>query len=175
MKTTFIFFLVAIACVLSNDAVADIADVAPATTSITERVASDGTRYYSVEISLSENLNTVSHAWLELRADVSARNLNGFVDPAPVFEVYALKRALSGDPEQSDFEATRIPMSRPVATGTDRLLKIDVTEFVRLIVADPSKNHGLVVGPLTNDKRGVFVVKEDGIGPGQPARVRILE
>lgn len=79
------------------------------------------------------------------------------------------------DPEQSDFEATRIPMSRPVAAGGDRLVKIDITEFVRLIIADPSKNHGLVLGPLTNDKRGIFAVKQDSFGPNIPARIAVLE
>jgi hypothetical protein len=128
-----------------------------------------------VGISLPEKLTTVTHAWLELRADISAKNLNGFVDPAPVFEVYALKQTLSGDPEPSKFESTKLPMSRPVATGTDRLVKIDITEFVQKILADPSKNHGLVVGPLTNDKRGVFTVRQDSFGPGVFARLVVLE
>ena len=173
MKTTLAFLLVTISCALWNDVRAETA--APATTSVTERVASDGTMYYSVGISLPENLTTATHAWLELRADVSAKDLGRFVDPAPLFEVYALKQTLSGDPEPSKFEATRLPMSRPIATGTDRLVKIDITEFVQKILADPSKNHGLVIGPLTNDKRGIFVVKEDGFGAGIPARIRILE
>ena len=174
MKTTLAFLLVTV-CVLSNDVRAETAGVALATTTVTEHVASDGTTYYSVGISLPENLTTVTYAWLEFRADVSARDLNRFVDPAPLFEVYALNQTLSGDPEPSKFEATRLPMSRPVATGTDRLVKIDITEFVQKILADPSENHGLVIGSLTNDKRGVFVAKEDGFGAGITARIRILE
>ena len=61
--------------------------------------------------------------------------------------------------------------------GLDRSVKIDITEFgVHRILADPSKNHGIVLGPLTNDKRGVFVViKEDGLGAGMSAQIRILE
>jgi len=174
MKTRLAFLLVTV-CVLSNDVRAETAGVALATTTVTEHVASDGITYYSVGISLPENLTTVTRAWLELRADVSARNVSGFVDPAPVFEVYALNQTLSGDPEPSKFEATRLPMSRPVATGTDRLVKIDITEFVQRILADPSKNHGLVIGPLTNDKRGVFTVRQDSFGPSVAARLVVME
>lgn len=144
------------------------------TTTVTERVMSDGTRYYSVEVSLPENVAMVFRAWLELRADVSARNLSGFVDPAPMCEVFALKRPLSGDPEESNFEATSLPMSRPVAIGSDRLVRIDVTEFVRRILADPSKNHGLVLGPLTNDKRGIFTIRQDSFGPSIAARLVVI-
>jgi len=173
MKTTLSVLLIVLVCGMPSVVLAEASSLDPAATTVTERAASDGTTYYSVGITLPENLTRVSHAWLELHADVSARNLNGFIDPAPVFEVYALNQTLSGDPEPSRFVATRLPMSRPVATGTGRLVKIDITEFVQSILADPSKNHGLVIGPLTDDKRGIFTVRQDSFGPGISARLVI--
>ncbi len=90
-------------------------------------------------------------------------------------DVYALKEFVSGDPEPSDFAPTSIPMSRPVGAGTNRLVRVDITEFVRVILDDPSKNHGLVLGPLTTDKRGIFDVKNDAFGPGISAQIHLVE
>jgi hypothetical protein len=175
MKTALSFLLVVLACVVPSMALAGIASPPPTPTTLAEHIASDGTRYYTAEISIPENLSTVSLAWLELRANVSAKDVSGFVDTAPVLDVYALKQTLTGDPEPSKFEVTRLPMSRPVAAGTDRLIKIDITEFVQMILANPSKNYGLVLGPLTSDKRGIFAVKQDGFGAGVAAQVRVAE
>jgi hypothetical protein len=175
MKTKLSSFLLALALLLPIAVLADKASVEPVSTTVTAHAAADGTTYYSVALSLPQSLKSVSYAWLELRADVSAKDLNGFVDPAPVLDVYALKEALAGDPETANFEATRLPMSRPVAAGDDRLIKIDITEFVQEILVDPSKNHGIVLGPLTADKRGVFAVKQDGFGAGVAAQLRIAE
>ncbi len=166
----FALLFVPLAIVLPGETVA-----APATTVVTPHVADDGTTYYSVSLSLPPGLASVTHAWLELRADVSAKDLSGFQDPAPVLDVYGLNQALARDPEPSMFDATRIPMSRPVAVGVNRLIKINITEFVEKIFADPSKNHGIVLGPLTADKRGIFGVKQDGFGPGVAARIQIVE
>lgn len=149
--------------------------IAPVAAVVAEHSAADGTSYYSIALSLPENLTFVTHAWLEFRADVSAKDLNGFVDPAPTLEVYALKQMLSGDPDPSKFEAMRQPMTRPVAIGADRLVRIDITEFVKRIISDPSMNHGIVLGPLTRDKRGIFDIKQDGLGPGATAHVRFVE
>jgi hypothetical protein len=172
---TLSFLLMMLACNLPTLARAGTTELTPAETAVTPRVAVDGTTYYSVAISLPAGLTSVTHAQLEFRADISARDLTGYLDPAPVLDVYALKEALRGDPDPSKFEATRLPMSRPVAAGADRLVKIDITDFVRMILGDPSKNHGLVLGPLTADKRGIFTIKQDGLGDGITARVRILE
>jgi hypothetical protein len=175
MKTTLSFFLMVLACNLTTVARAGTTELTPAATTVTQHVAADGTTYYSVAISLPAGLASVAHARLEFRADISARDLTGYVDPAPVLDVYALKEALRRDPDPSKFEATRLPMSRPVAAGADRLVKIDITDFIRTILADPSKNHGLVLGPLTTDKRGIFAIKHDGLGPGMSAQVRIIQ
>jgi hypothetical protein len=66
-------------------------------------------------------------------------------------------------------------MSRPVAAGENRLVKIDITGVVKMILADPSKNHGIALGALTGDKRGVFAVRPDGFGPGTAVRITLIE
>lgn len=175
MRNVSFLLIIALAGVLPDLAAADAVSVSSPAVAITERTAGDGTAYYSVAISLPKGLTTISHARLEFRADVSAKDVNGFVDPAPVLDVYALQEPLTGEPEPSEFTSTRIPMSRPVATGANRLVRIDVTEYVQKILADPSKNFGLVLGPLTADKRGIFEVKENGFGDGVAAQIRIVE
>jgi len=175
MTTNCVAILLAATLALPSFVEASNVTIAPVPAAVTEHSAADGTTYYSVALLLPNNLTFVTHAWLEFRADVSAKDLNGFVDPAPTLEVYALKQTLSGDPEPSKFEVMRQPMTRPVAIGSDRLIKIDITEFVQKILTDPSKNHGIVLGPLTRDKRGIFDIKQDGLSPGVTAHVRILE
>lgn len=135
---------------------------------------SDERPYYIVEFDLPEIVQTVRHAWLDLRVDVSSIEVAGFADPAPVFEVYALTRALSGELDVSMFGTTRVPMSRPVAAGTDRLVRIEITEFVQKIRTDPMTNHGIVLGELTGDRRGNFIIKPDGLGPGTPVQLTII-
>jgi len=110
-----------------------------------------------------------------MRMDVSARDGEIVADPAPLLEVFALKRALTGEPTPSDFDTTRLPMSRPVSLGSDRLVRIEITEFAQRILADPSKNHGLVVGSMTGARSGEFTLNPDGFGPGVSVRVTIFE
>lgn len=174
MKTVLVLYLW-FACLLPTLLSADVAPPVSEGVTISERTAGDETKFYVVSISLPAGSASVSHARLEFRADVSATNLNGFVDPAPILDIYVLNQSLTGDPDASKFAATRIPMSRPVAAGENRLIKIDVTEYVQMIVTDPSKNHGIVLGSLTGDKLGVFHVREDGFGDGVEAQLVIVE
>jgi hypothetical protein len=128
------------------------------------------------EFDLPPGLESVRHAWLELRADVTAQEIGGFLDPAPLFEVYMLKEdASGGEVTPSMFETTTMPLSRPVAAGENRLVRIDITEVVQMILADPSKNHGIAPGALTEDTRGIFTVRPDGLGPNTAARITIIE
>lgn len=128
-----------------------------------------------VTFALPEGLATVRQAWLEMRVDVSVREVGGFRDPAPLFEVYALSADVTGAIQPKMFREMLAPMSRPVAVGENRLVRIDITEFVRLILDDPESNHGVAFGAVTADTRGVFAVRADGLGPGAAARVRIVE
>jgi hypothetical protein len=105
--------------------------------------------YYSLSISIPGEVQTIRQAWLELRMDVDAPEVNGFRDPAPMFEVFMLKSELSGPLDEESFEPTRLPMARPVATGSGRRVRIDIADFVRKVIASPSANHGLVLGSVT--------------------------
>lgn len=167
-------FVIMVVCALPSMAVGGVQTVAVAASSLKAITTVEGT-HYVVEFELPQNLGSVRSAWLEVRLDVSVRNDEGPTDPAPMLEVYMLKNTLSGDPAPADFEETRLPMSRPVALGTNRLVKIDITEFAQRIFADPTKNHGIVIGSLTGARTGEFLVKLDGFGPGTPVRLTIIE
>jgi len=164
---------VALICVIAPAASGDTRTIEISANRVESTVSSEGT-YYVIEFDLPQNLASVRSAWLEVRLNVSATN-DGPADPAPMLEVYMLKQAIVGDPDPSEFEATRLPMSRPVALGTNRLVKIDVTEFASAVFADPNKNHGIVIGSLTGARTGGFVVNGDGFGPGVPVRVTVIE
>jgi hypothetical protein len=117
----------------------------------------------------------VRQAWLELRVDVTATEVGEFRDPEPLFEVYALNAEVTGAIQPKMFREMQVPMSRPVAVGENRLVRIDITEFVQKVLANPTSNHGLAFGAVTTDTRGVFAVRTDGFGPGIAARVMVIE
>lgn len=148
-----------------------------AASSLTVHASLDTTEgaYYTLSVAVPAGIETIRQAWLELRADVDVSEIEGFRDPAPVFQVFMLKSELSGEPTEESFEVTRVPMSRPVALGTRRLIRIDVADFVRKIVANPSANHGLVLGSVTGDRRASFEVDGNGFGAGVAARLTIME
>jgi hypothetical protein len=131
--------------------------------------------YYVLSITPPEELRAARQAWLELRSDLSVREIEGFNDPTAIFQVFMLKNALEGEPNDESFDVLRVPMSRPVAAGTERFVKIDVTEYVQRILADPSDNHGLVLGSVTGDRRGSFQIKSDAFGNGIVARLNVVE
>lgn len=138
--------------------------------SISERNRNDGAVYYHVQYAPPGNIQTVRHAWLELVMDISTLPTGDFQDPTPIFEVFALNQSLSGDPSMEFFQLTTLPMSRPVAVG-DRLVKVDITEAVQRVMANPENNYGLVVGTVILEKRGEFKIQS---GP-DAARIVLIE
>ncbi len=167
-------FVVCLGCGIATDVAAQTQRI-DLTSSNVQRITTLEGNHYVIEFDIPEGIVSVRHAWMEVRMDVSAREPEPVADPAPMLEVYMLKNALTGDPVPADFESTRLPMSRPVALGPNRLVKLDITEFVQRILADPRTNHGIVVGSLTGARTGEFVVKPDGFGPGTPIRLTIIE
>jgi hypothetical protein len=148
-----------------------------ASTDLSSHEPSDTTRgaYYTLSVDLPGDLSTVHHAWLELHVDVSTPLLEGFRDPVPVFEVYMLNGTLSGDPSPASVRSTRLPMSRPVTVGENRTIRIDVTDYVRSIIASPSLDHGLVIGSVMDGQKADFAIQPDAFGSGVPARLVIGE
>lgn len=153
------FAITVVTLVLGGTALAAVQTVSVPAGAITERTTADGSTYYQIALDLPPTVQSVRHAWLHLRLDVSSTSVDGFQDPAPMLEVYGLKGELSRDPSPEALEKTRLPMSRPVAAGTNRLVKIDITEIVRAIVADPSTDYGVVVGSVTTASNGVFALQ----------------
>jgi hypothetical protein len=133
-----------------------------------------GGAYYVLAVTPPE-VRRVQQAWIEFRADLAVPEINGFRYPTSLFQVFMLNRELTDEPTEEDLEPLRVPMSRPVATGDNRSIKIDVTEFVQRILADPSANRGLVLGAVTGDRRGDFAIKSGVLGPGLVARLTIVE
>ena len=148
-----------------------------ASTSLTTETSADTSegRYYTLALTLPPSIRGVRQAWLEFRADVSVAEIDGFLDPVPVFQVFMLKQSLLGEPTEASFETMRLPMSRPVAVGLDRQVRIDITEYVSKVLARPSMNHGLVLGSVTGDRRADFQIDPDAFGAGMSARLTVVE
>jgi hypothetical protein len=139
-----------------------------------EQIDSTACRYYALRVVLPPDIVRVQHAWLELHADVIPEEGMGFTDPAPLFQVYVLSSAPVGATISGELLRTpRIPMSRPVAAGTNRLIRINITEYVREIAAEPSLNHGLVIGAVLGDSVTTFIPKAGKWGADVVARVLI--
>jgi hypothetical protein len=176
MKTV---LLVSVICCLAAGAVSATETVIALSASEIAVVEEEGSAVATgprvASFALPAGITGVRQAWLELRVDVTATEVSGFRDPAPLFEVYALNTDVTGAIQPKMFREMQVPMSRPVAVGENRLVRIDITEFVRAILEEPEANHGLTFGAVTADTRGLFAVRVDGFGQGTAARVRIIE
>lgn len=131
--------------------------------------------YYIVSFDLPEDLGQVRFAWLELRVDVVADTVEGFIDPAPMLEAHLVSAPLIGDPTGDDFIELQRPMSRPVAVGAQRNLKIDVTHAVRVMNSNATGSFQFVLGALTGERRGTYVVDRGGNGLPRVGRVTITD
>jgi hypothetical protein len=127
-------------------------------------------RYYTLAYPLPEALSSesVELAMLELYIDVRAKVRDGYVNEAPVLEVYALTEAWAGavDPAIMDWQTGAV---RPVALGEDRRVLLDVTDIVRAHLAGRVGNHGLILGSITGRRDGDFrlvsgALPGDGVG-----------
>jgi hypothetical protein len=119
--------------------------------------------YYLVKVEVPNIVKSreLLRVTLAISLDVSAREFNGYINEAPVLEGYALTGTMENGLEPEKFEVDS-PMRRNVALGTERHIRIDITSAVMKFMDDPSKNHGLVVGSLTNQREGIFQIKSVG-------------
>jgi hypothetical protein len=97
-------------------------------------------------------------AFLEIKADVSSVSVGDYVNDTPVVEVYSLTDDFDGV-FNSEILRIQSPVRRNVRVGQDRTIRIDITSIAKEFIADPSTNHGLIVGSLTGSRDGVFNVK----------------
>jgi hypothetical protein len=120
-------------------------------------------KFYTVVLEIPAVLNNkeLLKAFLEITVDVSARNTGDYVDDTPVLEVYRLTEDFDGVLDTNKIERSS-PMRRNIRTGTDRKIRIDVTEAVKAFIANPSLNHGLILGSFTGSRDGLFDIKSSG-------------
>lgn len=104
---------------------------------------------------------------LEFRIDVTLDESEN-ADMTPVIAAYPLEERLS---ERSPVFATSFPSARNVKPGNDQAVLVDITDIVRRWIADPSSNHGVVVGSFTGPKLNGLELENGWAGPGKIARV----
>ena len=93
-------------------------------------------------------------------------------NPVPLLEVFALS---SPDRGVLDSEQWNKGMSFPVplSTGTNKIVRIDITRLVKYYVENPGENHGLIIGSLSGERRGLFSLQET-FDSGVLGRIRYI-
>ncbi len=132
--------------------------------------------YYVLQFEVPDEIKgqPVRWAFLELFCDVSAKEMSGYLNEAPLIEVYALSSTFSGTLDPSQFEPQTLPLVRNVAAGLNRRVVIDITEIVKSYIKNPAKNHGLIIGSLKGRRDGLFSVKSNSLGSGAVAKITFL-
>lgn len=69
---------------------------------------------------------------------------------------------------------TNVPSMWPVAAGDSRVVRLDITDIVGGWIADPSSNHGLVVGAITDPEVATVSLNTTSLGPDTAFRIRFL-
>ena len=91
-------------------------------------------KYYTIQFGIPNEIEgkDLLGAFLELYADVSAREMEGYTSEAPVFEVYALTDAYSGTFDRTKFKEPSVSQE-DARLGNNKRIKIDVTEIVEYL------------------------------------------
>ena len=131
-------------------------------------------KYYTLAFRVPDGIAALEleRAVLEFYVDVQAKSREGYTSTAMVIEAYALKADFSGTVDLADFE-TSYGSTRPVATGDRKRVKLDVTRIVRSYIANPSRNHGLILGSLGGIREGDFTVKTGQFRDGSVAQLHL--
>jgi hypothetical protein len=130
---------------------------------------------YSLTYALPAGLTAagLGRAIMELYVDVGAKPRGEFENPAPLFEVYALKQPMHGafDPERLEVAGRAI---RPIALGDSRRIVLDVTEILRAYLEARLVNNGMAVGSLTGERDGEFTFRSGMLPGGAIGRIVLL-
>jgi hypothetical protein len=127
--------------------------------------------YYVLNFRVPPGAARVQWAFLEFYVDVASRAREGMENQTPLFEVYPLKSAFSGEVDPAEFQAQDLPTTRHVVAGSGRRVVIDITEIVNSYAANPASNHGLIVGSLTGTRDGLFTIRSGDFGPSSLGRI----
>jgi len=130
--------------------------------------------YYVFNLAIPAKLpsETFMDAFLEIYVDAESRVDAIAGGGLTTLEVFPLKSALSGELDSSHLRPAA--MKRTVWVGESRRVKIDIREHIRNVLDTPAQNFGLVVGSLTGQRLGKFVLKQGVLGQGIVARVTII-
>ncbi len=140
---------------------------------VTARDSARGS-FYAVTLDLPKEVttNNLDRVQVEFAADVDRSSAGETVATAMV-GLFPLTETL-GDARlglaaaQYDSAAASV---RPVKMGQNRLVKLDVTETVRGWLAEPSSNHGIVIGTLTGPAVGTVSLRDSSLAPSTALRV----
>ncbi|MDH3196746.1 MAG: hypothetical protein OEO21_00750 [Candidatus Krumholzibacteria bacterium] len=100
-------------------------------------------------------------AMMELVVDASSALPAAAPSHVVTLEIFPLAGALSGLAVESvDLRPTT--MKRSVPVGTNQRVRMDVTEFVEYVLANPEENYGIAVGSLAGSRPGRFELKSQG-------------
>ena len=135
--------------------------------------------FYVLQVSVPQEVagNRLDSVVLEFAVDASALSEEDSV-VTPVVGVYPVTSefvASRGDGPEGSVDAPEfervVPSSRPVALGSQRVLRMDITDMVRGWMSAPSSNHGLVIGTLTGPDVGTVTLNETLPGGNAPIRM----
>jgi hypothetical protein len=87
---------------------------------------------------------------------------------APFVSVCPLKEQFTGSSPK--FEA-KVSSMRPVPMGENQKVRADVTDIVKAWIANPTGNHGIVIGTLTGPKVGTVALKSEALAAGTALRL----
>jgi hypothetical protein len=87
---------------------------------------------------------------------------------SPTIGVYPLTKryvvtpsAVAGGRFEAPAFDAAVQSAHPITRGLNRVVKMDVTDIVRDWMANPSSNHGLVIGGLTGPNVGVVSLRNE--------------
>lgn len=135
--------------------------------------------FYVVNVAIPGDLEgkRLDRVVLEFAVDASPTSLEDSV-ASPAVGVFPLTQTYAGESlgdapgmDASPVTESAVPSVRPLTTGENRLVRMDITAIVRGWLANPSSNHGLVIGSLTGPEVGTIILKDEL--PGSDSAVKV--
>ncbi|HEX6791143.1 MAG TPA: hypothetical protein VF247_07525 [Candidatus Krumholzibacteria bacterium] len=172
---------IAAACLFTTAtaALAKSLTVAVPTTSISVRSGPRGD-LYAVRIAVPEGVvgKQLDTVVIEFALDISSISEEDSL-ATPVVGVYPLTREFSDavlrqgtvEPMDPTSYQGEVSSARPVVIGQNRVIRMDITRIVRGWIAEPSSNHGLVIGSITGPVVGAVYLSDEALASGSPLRV----
>jgi hypothetical protein len=125
--------------------------------------------YYVVNFDLPSDLagKRLDSVFLDFVVDVSPTN-EAVADATPLVGVFPLTETLTGANLKYESDVSSV---RPVSLGESQKVRVDVTDVVKGWLANPSRNHGVVIGSLTGPSVGAVSLSDTALGPSVALRV----